>query len=99
MQPCTEFVEGGTLETFQGTEDSTQVSEDTNKEGGDPNLDSEKTYFCETIEEFKELERDIGVAARWCRPKKPGESPQWCSKWRWRPEDGLGWPVHGTDVY
>ena len=95
------------LEAAQGSEDTTQEREVTEEspsvKGGDPDLvteqETEEKYLCETVEEFRELEAELGVAARWTRPRKAGEPPQWESRWRWKPEDGLGWPKHGTDVY
>lgn len=91
-----------TLEAATGPNDSTKSQEVTSSpsKGGDPDLVTEqKKYRCDTVEEFRELEAEIGVAARWTRPRRANEPPDWESRWRWKPEDGLGWPKHGTDVY
>ncbi len=83
------------LEAAKGSEDSTE-----REKVGDPDLITEQeTYLCDTIEEFRELEAELGVAARWTRPRQARFAPQWESRWKWKPEDGLGWPKHGTDVY
>jgi len=95
MRFITEFVAGETLEANQGAENSTSRKENS-PQGGDPNLNS---YYCDTVKQFKELEAEIGVAARWTRPNRPNEAPMWCNRWKWKPENGLGWPDYGTDVY
>jgi hypothetical protein len=107
MSSNTEFeVRADSLEAAQGSDDSTQTEEVTvssTAKGGDPDLvteqQTEECYLCDTVEEFRELEAEIGVAARWTRPRKAGEPPTWVSRWRWEPEDGLGWPTRGNDVY
>lgn len=107
MSYDTEFeVRERSLEADQGSHDSTQRKEVTGESpprGGDPDLvteqQTEEKYLCQSVEEFRELEAEIGVAARWTRPRRAVEAPDWESRWRWKPEDGLGWPKHGTDVY
>lgn len=50
--------------------------------------------------DFEELEKEYGVAARWRRKSASvNGAPDWVSRWRWNPEDGLDWPKKGTDVY
>ena len=101
MQQNTELVEGATLEADQENQSLTP-----DQLGGDPYLTPESLIpkepfkgFCDTIEEFRELEAEVGIAARWTVPYSPEFAPNWDSRWRWKPEDGLGWPKHGTDVY
>lgn len=55
-------------------------------------------YLCESVEQFLELEKEIGVAARWTRPKANNDPPDWESRWRWKPGEEP-WPVYGSEVY
>lgn len=89
-------------ECVKETLDTVQEKSTLDELGGDPCLDSESsinTYYCDTVEEFRKLEEELGVAARWTVPRKDDFAPDWESRWRWQPEDGLGWCKHGTDVY
>jgi len=96
MQSNTEYgVREEPLEAAQGTHDPTKREEI----GGPYLVTEQQTYHCDSVEEFRELEAEIGVAARWTRPSKEYEAPRWESRWRWKPGDGPGWPKYGTDIY
>ena len=62
------------------------------------NPHKQKVYLCSNEEEFKELEEEYGVAARWMIPPSKMKAPHYVNAWKW---DGKNpaWPVHGTDVY
>ena len=75
------------------------MAKDTEFDANDNSNVAKESHLCDSPEEFDSLQNEFGVAARWIRPKKEGEPPQWESLWRWKPEDGLGWPKHGTDCY
>ena len=89
-------------ESFEGG--SLKLTPD--QERGDSYLSSESSIgaedfkgYCNTVEEFRKLESEIGVAARWTVPRKPEFAPDWESRWRWKPSDGQGWPKHGNDIF
>ena len=95
MQSNTECaVRSDALEAEQGSENPTQ-----REKVGDPDLIPEQqTYLCDTIEEFRKLEAELGVSARWTRPRRAGESPDGMNRWKWRPGE-FPWPKYGSEVY
>lgn len=66
---------------------------------GDTESEEPSLFYCDNINQLQQLEEEFGIAAKWVVPRNPKFAPDWESRWKWKPEDGLGFPFHGTDVY
>lgn len=55
-------------------------------------------YLCESVDQFLKLEKEIGIAAKWTRPKSDSDPPEWVNRWKWKPGE-MSWPNYGNDVY
>lgn len=38
-------------------------------------------YLCESVDQFLKLEKEIGITAKWTRPKSDSDPPEWANRY------------------